>query len=393
MGCEVMKKIIAVVFSTFGAVLFAAPTAVEIAAEEMLANGVEVKAGSTKEHGVFVVASASVVINDSIEKARGAARTIAQKNLAGFLNTSVSSKDVHISIEDKGAVQEFFHSQTETSIKELLKGIQDLRSFERDGSIVYVVYLTSRGCDKSNELDTLTNAMGYPTVVEAIGEAENRDAALQKALQNAVEQVLGTMIVGSTTVKDFKDVKSKVFAGAQGLVEEYRVKSEESIAPGVRVTVIAKVAKKKLLDSYSVQMKAIGNPVFYLHSDSDELSTKFAQFFVDMGFAISMVQEKADYRIEALGNFREIKHPANGRKGTQLSMAIKVYAIGGSEVLISVANDPRKSSCFIGSLDRQREIVAEKAFKQMEKPVHEAINSMVARMMADHTDKLMNSND
>ena len=388
-----MKKVIVIIVSTLCAVAFAAPKAVELAADEMVANGVEIKAGSTKEHGVFVVASASVTINDSIEKVRDAARAIAQKNLAGYLNTSVSSKDVHVSTEKKGEVQEFFHSQTETSIKELLKGIQDLRSFERDGSIVYVVYMTSRGCDKSDELNTLTNAMGHPTVVEAIGEAENRDAALQKALRNAVEQVLGTMIVGSTAVKDFQDVKSKVFAGAQGLVEEYRVTLEKNVATGVRVTVIAKVAKKKLIDSYYVQMKAIGNPVFYLHSDSDELSTKFAQFFVDMGFAISMVQDKADYRIEALGNFREIKHPANGRKGTQLSMTIKVYAIDGSEALISVANDPRKSSCFIGSLDRQREIVAEKAFMQMKESVHEKIQQMVARMMADHTDKLMNSND
>jgi hypothetical protein len=29
----------------------------------------------------------------------------------------------------------------------------------------------------------------------------------------------------------------------------------------------------------------------------------------------------------------------------------------------------------------------------MEKPVHEAINAMIARMMADHTDKLMNSDN
>ena len=29
----------------------------------------------------------------------------------------------------------------------------------------------------------------------------------------------------------------------------------------------------------------------------------------------------------------------------------------------------------------------------MEKPVHEAINAMIARMMAEHTDKLMNSDN
>mgnify|MGYP003468670504 CR=1 FL=1 len=29
----------------------------------------------------------------------------------------------------------------------------------------------------------------------------------------------------------------------------------------------------------------------------------------------------------------------------------------------------------------------------LEKPVHEAINAMIARMMADHADKLMNSDN
>jgi hypothetical protein len=77
---------------------------------------------------------------------------------------------------------------------------------------------------------------------------------------------------------------------------------------------------------------------------------------------------------------------------TQYSMSIKVLAHGGEE-LLSLVNDPRKSAVSLGDPEREREICAEKAFKQMEKPVHEAINSMIARMMADHTDKLMNSDE
>lgn len=392
-----MRCIILSLLVMVSGALLAAPHAVEKVAADMLSAGVELRAGSTEKLGVFVVASASVEVKDSVAKARNAARALAQKNLAEFLNTRIEAKNVvstkYVSEGEKTNMQEFFSSLTETSVRELLKGMQDLRSFERDGSIVYVVYVTSRGCDKSAELRATKDAMGDDGTVETSGEAGNRDAALQKALRNAVEQVLGTMVIGESAVKNLEQVKSKVFAGAQGLVDEYRVVSEARVETGFRVTVLAKVSKKKLMDSYSVYMKALGNPVFYLQSNSEELLTSFTQFFTDMGFEISSIQSNANFRIDAFGNFREVKHPSNGRKGTQLAMLIKVYAIDGSEVLVSVANDPRRSASFVGSLDRQREIVAEKAFNQMRNSVHEKIQQMVAKLMERHTDQLMNSDE
>ena len=392
-----MKNAILALSIVASSLAFAVPVEVEKVADKMLADGVEIRAGRTERLGVFVVASASVDIAGSAAKARNAARALAQRNLAGFLNTRIQSKESvgtqYVSDGDASQVQEFFSSLTETSVKELLKGVQDLRSFEKDGALVFVVYMTARGCDKSDEFRRAKDAMGDAGTVEAVGEAANRDAALQKALRNAVEQVLGTIVVGETAVKDLERVKSRIFAGAQGLVDEYRVTAEVQVELGVRVTVLAKVSKKKLLDSYSVYMKALGDPVFYLHTDSEELSTQFTQFFTDMGFKVSAVEAGANYRIEAAGNFREVKHPASGRKGTQLSLSVKVYAIDGSEVLVSVANDPRKSASFVGSLDRQREIVAEKAFNQMKGPVHEKIQQMVAKMMERHTDALMNADE
>ena len=375
----------------------AAPDVIEKMADKMLADGVEVRAGHSEKLGVFVVAAATVDITETASKARIAARALAQRNLAGFLNTRIKSKETagfqSESNGDETKTREFFSSLTETSVKELLKGMQDVRSFSRDGEATAVVYLTARGSDKSAELKDAMQATGDMGVVESSGEAGNRDAALQKALRGAVEQVLGTIVVGETAVQNLEKVKSKIFSGADGLVEEYRITAEAKVEVGVRVTVLAKVSKQKLLESYSVYMKALGDPVFFMHSDSDELATRFTQFFTDMGLKLSAVPASANYRIEASGNFREVTHPANGRKGTQLSMSVKVYAIDGTEILASVANDPRKSASFVGSLDRQREIVAEKAFNQMQEPVHEAIQKMVARMMERHTDKLMNSDE
>ena len=77
---------------------------------------------------------------------------------------------------------------------------------------------------------------------------------------------------------------------------------------------------------------------------------------------------------------------------TQYSMVIQVLSRSGEE-LLSLPNNPRKSAVCLNNPERERELCAEKAFKQMEKPVHEAVNAMIARMMADHTDKLMNSEE
>ena len=169
---------------------------------------------------------------------------------------------------------------------------------------------------------------------------------------------------------------------------------------GTRIELVAKVSKKKLLDSYRNYLKALGDPVFCIECASDDsdkedvqVSARFAQFFRELGFKISKTRDGATYLIKARGSYRRVKNPMDESEiFTQFSMSIKVLAHGGEE-LLSLVNDPRKSAVSLGDPEREREICAEKAFKQMKKPVHEAINAMVARMMANHTDKLMNSDE
>ena len=172
------------------------------------------------------------------------------------------------------------------------------------------------------------------------------------------------------------------------------------MSAGTRIEIVAKVSKKKILDSYRVYLKALGDPVFYLEctsTDSDgedaQIAARFGQFFRKLGFKIAKTPEGADYCINASGSYRRVKSPMDENEVfTQYSMIIKVLSKSGEE-LLSLPNNPRKSAVSLGDPEREREICAEKAFKQMEKPVHEAINDMIARMMADHTDTLMNQDE
>ena len=382
----------------------AVPAAVDEAVKQMQADGAEVRAGCTKSLGVFVVASGTAEITGSKAKAKTVARVNAVKNLAGYFGTDIANitKNAYTesTVNGQAEIKEFFSSVTESKVKELLKGVQDYGTDSDGDTITAIVYLTTKGVDKSAELQAAMNALGDEGTVQAVGEGRTHDVAVQLALRSAVEQVVGTMVVGETKISDNEAVRNKIFSGAEGFVDEYRITAEATVAVGTRIEIIARVSKKKILDSYRVYLKALGDPVFYLEctsSDSDgedkQISARFGQFFRNLGFKISKTPEGADYCINASGSYRRVKNPMDENEVfTQYSMIIKVLSKSGEE-LLSLPNNPRKSAVSLGDPEREREICAEKAFKQMEKPVHEAINDMIARMMADHTDKLMNSDE
>lgn len=382
----------------------AVPAAVDEAVKQMQADGAEVRAGCTKSLGVFVVASGTAEITGSKAKAKTVARVNAVKNLAGYFGTDIANitKNAYTesTVNGQAEIKEFFSSVTESKVKELLKGVQDYGTDSDGDTITAIVYLTTKGVDKSAELQAAMNALGDEGTVQAVGEGRTHDVAVQLALRSAVEQVVGTMVVGETKISDNEAVRNKIFSGAEGFVDEYRITAEATVAVGTCIEIIARVSKKKILDSYRVYLKALGDPVFYLEctsSDSDgedkQISARFGQFFRNLGFKISKTPEGADYCINASGSYRRVKNPMDENEVfTQYSMIIKVLSKSGEE-LLSLPNNPRKSAVSLGDPEREREICAEKAFKQMEKPVHEAINGMIARMMADHTDKLMNSDE
>lgn len=376
------------------------PAAVKATWAEMKSAGIEQRAGYDKKLGVYVVAKGEAEITGSKAKAKTVARANALENLAGFFGTQIDSatttETTEVAVGEESEIREFFAKTTKTQVKQLLKGVQDLEMDDDGDTMTSWIYLTTKAQDKSADLEQAMQALGDEGTVKAVGEAGTHQNAVQVALRAAVEQVVGTMVIGETKITDNESVRNKIFSGAEGFVDTYRITEELEITVGWRVTVVAKVSKKKILDSYRVYLKALGDPVFYLKctsTDSDgedkQIAARFGQFFRKLGFKIAKTPESADYVINAKGSYRRVKNPMDeDQVFTQYSMVINVLSKTGEE-LLSLPNNPKKSAVCINNPERERELCAEKAFKQMEKPVHEAINAMVARMMADHTDKLM----
>lgn len=399
-------KVIIILLACFcGVAAFAAvPQQVATLAEQMLEDGSGTRAGYNKNLGVYVVAVGTAEITGSKAKAKTVARMAALKNIGEYLGSQVTASETAgvKSVDVNGVKQEeeFFSSMMQVNVKQALKGVQDYKMVDDGDKMIAVVYLTTKSTDKSAELKAAMDAMSDEGTVRAVGEANTHQNAVQMALRAAVEQVVGTMVVGETKITDNESVRNKIFAGAEGFVDTYRVTEEIEVSPGWRITVIAKVSKKKLLDSYRTYLKVLGDPVFYLEctsSDSDgedkQIAARFGQFFRKLGFKISKTPEGANFCINATGEYRRVKNPLDeDQTFTQYSMIIKVLSKTGEE-LLSLPNNPRKSAVCINNPERERELCAAKAFKQMEKPVHEAINAMIARMMAEHTDNLMNSDN
>ena len=367
-------------------------------AKSSLDAGSRLETDETPEDGLFCLAMAAINAKDgeSTSDAIGKAQLEAKRLLTAFIHgenmtavRSVEKRAITHSIDGEKNKQAYskFEKRITAKVDALVRGIKMVGQVTVESNTYVVCVTCERFEDDSTILKAAQAEYGDEGVVKSVGEASSFELAKQKAIRGAVEQVLGTVVVGYDKVSVKSEFQSKVFSGADGVVEKYRILSEKDISIGKRVELVAKVSKKTLLDNYSTYMKFLGNPAFYIESNSSDLNSHFTEFFTDMGIRVASDPTQASFVIHCVGDFRSLKHPANGRDGIQLSLRFKISEINGSEILIDMKNNPRKSACFIGrNSERQKEICSEKAFAQMKDPLHQKIQAMVAKLVGRKMD-------
>ena len=367
-------------------------------ARECAEAGKALDSDETKEDGVYCIALAAIsdVEGKTVQQKVGEAELEAKRKLTAYVqgetvtaSRSVESRSATVTSEGGKTTKSFskFQKRIESKVDAFIRGTKVVGQVTVKETSYIVCVTTERFEDDSAILKAAQAEYGDDGVVKAVGEAESLELATQKAIRGAVEQVLGTVVVGYDKMSTKSEFQHKVFSGTDGVVEKYRVLSETEIELGKRVEIVAKVSKKSLLDNYSNYMKFLGDPAFYIESNSTDLQSHFTQFFTDMGIRIAPIPNAAAYVIHCIGEYREVKHPANGRQGTQLSLRFKISEINGNEVLVDMKNDPRKSASFIGKdPDRQKELCSEKAFAQMKDPLHEKIQAMVGKLVGRKMD-------
>ena len=356
-----------------------------------------IKCGKAPEIGIWIIAKGVVFKDNTLSQNEMSEMglAVAKKEMAAFIGTHISGrveyerthKTVDINGEEKSEFTEFLREANSIDINQFLRGVAVISQVDK-GDVVWVYCFTSGSViNAASEMEAQKLQLP-PNTVRAIGLSvlnsgnleTQRQAALASARRMAVEQVLGSNVAATTQVQDSAKIQSKIYANAAGFVEEYRILSEGDFPGGYRIEIVARVAKDKLLSDYSAVMKSMGDPGFAIRTNHQELYHSLNDFFTSLGIRVLTEPTDADYIIDAMGDFRAVRHPATGITGVQLSLWLRIFDARSGQELFAMKNDPKKAAVFHAKGERQVELSAEKAYQQLRRPLHEKLNAMLGKM-------------
>ena len=387
MSKKIFLVLSVVVLAAMQGVLAAVPKPVAELVAEMRETGFTVQGGVSPDLGLFIVGIGHARYrDDDVSLSREIAEANAKKQLTSALEQSFKAKDVvalQMKVEnDKAEASAFVSSLTESSVNQLLKGLQMVSSGKNaQGEMEVVMYLTAKMQDRTSDLVAAQMQWGDKGVVAAVGIDVERSIAEKNALRSAVEQVAGTLVVGKVSVNEREEMHKRLATTAGALVEEYRITKETKVEAEFRVEILARVNKRKLYDSYRSYFKCLDNPTFCIVATDQVLIRHFSQFFADKGFTLTNDPSDCQYLIKLDGRFRDRPTPGNPHsKGTMLSLNIEIVSVDGTKTLLTM-NERQAKDSEILTKDQRMEEVARRIFNKLEARLHKAIQDMVVRML------------
>jgi len=345
--------------------------------------------GYTDASGVWIISKVQVAIKKdrNAEQAAELAAIRAQKNIAGFLGTAVSSSSelTHVKIVSDGKtdVQKQFKRMTKTKIDQFMRGVTCYKSSVEDNTYKAIFYATGRMADRTLELQKqlretppgVVRAVGFGVIVDGrIPKAKQQ--AVQVALRNAVEQVMGSTVIGQSQLMDNENAKSKMISQTVGSVKQYRIVKEGQEGINYQVILNAEVDEQSLLDNYAEMVRSMGNPPFIIQTQDPDLKTALTDFFVGLGFMVTEDSNAAQFIVKADCKYLPVTDDYYG-KGIQIDVGLTLFNAKTKQQLISLRNSPQLTSTYSGSFHQVRQSAAKKAFKTMKKDLHGKLNKLV----------------
>ncbi len=311
----------------------------------------------------------------------------AKNQIVSYMGSSVSAQEELIyteeTVDGKAVAKEFFKSIQRVDVNQFLRGVTIFKQEVKDGKLVAAFYVTGKLIDASVALEKQLRS-APPGTVRAIGFciiengkiAPAKRKALQGALRNAVEQVMGTMVVGQSQLMDNEKAKSKVISQTAGNIKQYRIVKEGQTGNNYQVIVNAQVDEKHILDNYAALVRSMGNPGFFIKTIDPDLQYALAEFFNDLGFFVTSNQNEAHFIVDADCKYLAITDDHYGN-GIQIDVGLRLYDTKSNQQLLIVRNTPRLTSTYSGTFHQIRQSAAKKAFKTMKKQLHEKLNKVV----------------
>ena len=353
-------------------------------------EGARLHSGESADVGVWVIHRVTVRNSDlNKSQMQALAEIRAKRGIAQWLGTEVSKK---ASMENSSSTRDgvtkssvSYSSLTKIKSEAFLRGVtlhSSCKNDEEEG-MDFIFYVTGKIIDRTAELEAqlkaappgVVRAVGFGVIVNGkVGPAKRE--ARQAALRNAVEQVMGTTVIGQSQLMDNEKAKSKVISQTAGNVKEYRIVKEDKDGVNYQVIINAKVDEKNLLDNYAAMVRSMGNPGFMVKCKDPDLKAAFSGFLANLGFKVVNKASEAAFIVDGNCKYLAAHHDYYG-KGIQIDLNLRLIDKKSGQEFFNISNEPRFTASFSGSFHQIRQSSAKKAFNKMHQELHEKLNKVV----------------
>lgn len=221
---------------------------------------------------------------------------------------------------------EFAKSLKRKDVNQVQRGISICKEKRVSTKLVIYCLLTEQVINATADLEKSMKAIGPDTVrVTGVGyfnnvvnEAKAHANAVAEAQRNAIAEVLGMSMTSSSSQQTISagsvdkngdetfacddTFKCKTFSACAGFIESSRIVDEKKTDGAICVTIVAKVARGKLMDDYRAYLESMGNPGFCVRSNEQALMDACSGFFGELGLRMVGNIYDAAYIIDAVGS-------------------------------------------------------------------------------------------
>lgn len=390
-----MKKLTLLLVLAVSCVTFAFD--VESVISRMDSAGRVTVIGKSADCGAYVICRAEAEAGGDVNVAREQAKLQARTLIAELFSAKVSETSTRTTVtkesikddDESFSQSEFAKSVARKDVNQVQRGISVCKEKRVGTKLVVYCLLTEQVVDATAELEKASKELGPDTVRvtgvgyfnELVREAQARKIAISEAQRNAIAEVLGMSMTSSSARQSISaesvdnngdetfacddTFKSKTFSACAGFIESSRVVDEKKTDSAICVTIVAKVARGKVMDDYRAYLENMGNPGFCVRSNDPTMISACSGFFGDLGLRMVGNPYDAAYLIDAVG----------GTEGGSATVTITVRDKTTREVLFSASKTvPEAGSSSAAYL---------RALSGMKAKLHERLDTFIGRANAD----------
>ena len=367
---------------------------------ELLDGDGGLRSGVNELQGYFVV-SVAFGQESSPAKSKESARLDALRQLSEFIHgTKVSGSAVASMKYMKSGEQEFsesyFSELVQTRFSNQLNAIKVLKQGSYGEQYFVALVITEQDTKVSQHFKKQEGSMSSASMSELDGKEENRaveakgiaslrlgsqqarEKAIQDALKNAVQQVRGVMLKGSSG--RFGDsITLAINSKTKGYVREYELISEKKYRGDYTVMLVAEIDNNSLARDLDLYLEMFSAQSFYLNSNDSALKETLKNALLKMGFNLTTNKKQATYQINAKINQHKVTNHLV-QQGAKTSITIDIVNKDSGDLLINFKNVDTKTSIYVAPYSRAKQVSKRAAFKQVKRQLKKELISSLSQI-------------